>query len=128
MNEFNTKTTTYLPEDQKTIAVLTHLSGLLASFLGGFTFLGPALFYLLFRDRSPELKAHILESLNFAITTTIINWVLLASMFLVLTIPFALLGLGVVYVAYMVFSIVASVDAANDQLRRYPFTWRLITN
>lgn len=128
MNDFNTTTPSVLSGDDRTMAILAHLSGPVAAWLGGACFIGPLIFYFLTRDRSPELKAHVLEALNFSISSTIILWLLGLSMILVITIPFAMLGLVVVGIGYYVYGILGAIDVTNNRLRRYPLTWRIITS
>ncbi|WP_336250114.1 DUF4870 domain-containing protein [Stomatohabitans albus] len=127
MSDFNVTSPSPLNDDDRTVAILTHISGLVAVFLGGFAFLGPLVFYFITMGRSPELRAHVLESLNFSFTVTIAVYALFASMFLVITIPFAFIGLILIFLGYLVFSVLAAIDASNARLRRYPLTWRIVT-
>lgn len=128
MNDFNTTTPSVLSGEDRTMAILAHLSGPVAAWLGGACFIGPLIFYFLTRDKSPELRAHVLEALNFSISSTIIIWLLGLSMVLVITIPFAFIGIMVAVVGYYVYGIIAAIDVTKDRLRRYPLTWRLVTS
>lgn len=128
VNDFNVTTPSHLAPEERTIASLVHVSGLLASFLGGAAFLGPLLVYFLTLNRSPELRAHVFEALNFSISATLAIWILGGSMVLVITIPIALPLLIIACIGYIVYAVLGALDASNDRLRRYPFTWRLITS
>ena len=128
MNEFNTTTPSSLSGEDRTMAILAHLSGPITAWLGGACFIGPLIFYFLTRDKSPELRAHVLEALNFSISNTIIIWLLGLSMVLFITISFALIGILLVGIGYYIYGILAAVDVTNNRLRRYPLTWRLVTS
>ena len=55
------------PDEEKTWALLAHLSGLLAAWLA-LGVLGPLVVLLVQGNRSPFVRRHALESLNFQIT------------------------------------------------------------
>lgn len=136
MNDFNTTTPSVLSGEDRTMAILAHLSGPVAVWLGGAAFIGPLIFYFLTRDRSPELKAHVLESLNFAISTTAIIWIGGVLSFILFFIPIlgliVLIPLGIAMavagIGYLVYGVIGAIDVTNNRLRRYPFTWRLVTS
>ena len=49
------------PADQRTWAIATHLSPFLASFVGGLSFLGPLILYIVFRDRGPFIRGRVID-------------------------------------------------------------------
>jgi uncharacterized protein len=104
--------------DDKTLAMVTHLSGI---FLG---FLMPLIVWLVSKDK--EEKAYLTEqskeALNFQITVAIafvVSWVLM----------FVLIGfllLPAVALANLILCILAAVKTSDNETYRYPFTLRLI--
>ncbi|HEY8118420.1 MAG TPA: DUF4870 domain-containing protein [Methylophilaceae bacterium] len=102
--------------DEKNIAVLTHLGGTLFSFI-------PALIvWLLKREDSPYIGDQAREALNFQITVLIAQVV--SSILIIILVGFVLMGL--VYLANIIFCIVAAVAASKGEDYRYPFNLRLI--
>ncbi|KQY51968.1 DUF4870 domain-containing protein [Lysobacter sp. Root494] len=104
--------------DDKTLAMVTHLSGI---FLG---FLMPLIVWLVSKDK--EEKAYLTEqskeALNFQITVAIafvVSWVLM----------FVLIGfllMPAVALANLILCILAAVKTSDNETYRYPFTLRLI--
>ncbi|NRD65791.1 DUF4870 domain-containing protein [Corallococcus exiguus] len=112
-------------QDEKTMGMLAHL-GSIAGLIVGAGFLGWAvpLFLMLAKGKeSSFIRAHAVESLNFQITTTIgmaISGILVCA-----------LGLGVVtgaivFLASLVFSVIAGLKANDGELYRYPVNIRLV--
>lgn len=102
--------------DDRNIAVLTHLGGILFSAI-------PALVvWLLKKDDNAFIAAHSREALNFQITLIIAYAV--SSVLTVILIGFVLWG--VIWVANFVLCIVAAMAASRGEDYRYPFTLRLI--
>ena len=106
------------PNDDRNIAMLTHLSGFLLSIIV------PLVVWLMNKDR-PE-KAYLVteakEALNFQITILIgyvICWIL----------TIILIGVflnWVLWVVNLVFCILAAVKVSSDGGYRYPFALRLV--
>ncbi len=65
------------PEDEKTWAILIHLSGFVVSFLGAL------IGYLVLRDRGPFIRFHTAQALNLALTFVIGTAVSLALLWVV---------------------------------------------
>lgn len=114
-------------------AMFAHLSALIGliitgSWFGWGCFLGPLIIWLLKKDSMPFVNDQGKEALNFNITVGI---VLLALKVLVL-LTFGLGRIiawpvgGVVFVAWLVFTIIAAIRANEGEHYRYPFTLRLI--
>lgn len=103
--------------DDKNIATITHLAGTVFSFI-------PALIvWLLKKDDSAYISEQAKEALNFQITvaiamfvcTTILSWIVVG---------FALIP--VVWVANIIFCIIAAVATSKGETYRYPLCLRLI--
>lgn len=102
--------------DDKTLAILTHLSGILLGFIV------PLIIWLIKKDQSPYLAGQAKEALNFQITVLIAY---LAGFVL----SFVLIGLLImplVLIGNLVFCIIAAVKTSNGENYRYPMTLRLI--
>jgi uncharacterized protein len=109
------------PDQERLWAMLAHL----LSFVAAYLFLGfvaPLVILLVFGPRSPYVRAHAVESLNFNLT-----WLLYAIVAVVLA--FVLIGIAILIalgIAYLVFVVIASVRANNGEFYRYPLTIRFI--
>jgi uncharacterized Tic20 family protein len=111
-----------LPPDQERLwAMLAHL----LSFVAAYLFLGfvaPLIILLVFGPRSAFVRANAVESLNFNL-----SWLLYGIIAVILA--FVLIGfliLAILGVAYVVLVIIASVQANNGQMYRYPATIRFV--
>jgi len=106
------------PDEEKTWSLLAHLGGII------FSFLAPLVIWLVFKGRGPFLDDQAKEALNFQIAVTIAyvaSWILTAVTFGVLSfLPL------VVWVASLVFAILAAVAVNKGQWYRYPVTLRLV--
>ena len=110
-------------QDERTWALLAHLSGLIASFLGGMSFLGPLIVWLIKKDQSEFVGDQAKEALNFQIAVTIalvVSFVIAA-----LTCVGAIL-IPIVGVGALVFAIIGAMEANKGVAYRYPYTIRLI--
>lgn len=102
--------------DDKNIATITHLGGTLFSFI-------PALVvWILKKDDNAYIAAQAKEALNFQITVLlgqfiagILVWFLIG----ILLIP-------IIWIANIVFCIIAAISTSKGELYRYPLTLRLI--
>ena len=103
-------------------AMAAHLSGFLAAYVA-LGFLGPLVVLLAVGNRSPYVRRHAVEALNFNITWLIyiIAGVILA--FVLIGIPI-LIALGV---AYLVLVVLAAVAASDGRDYRYPLTIRFVS-
>lgn len=108
---------TSLTNDDKTWAMLAHLSGLLASLLGGLSFLGPLVIYLIKKDESPFVADQAKEALNFQLA------VLIVAVISAIT----CIGPLIVAIGALVYSVIAAMEANKGIAYRYPYTFRLIT-
>ena len=74
------------------------------------------------RNESPEIDAHGKESLNFQLSMLIYNVIAAILILVLIGIPLLIL----LYVLNIVFVIVASIQAGDGKLYRYPMTIRFI--
>lgn len=102
--------------DEKNIATITHLGGILFSFI-------PALIvFLLKKDDSEFIREQAKEALNFQIT-------LLLAQFIAYVLVFILVGfllLGFIWLLNIVICIIAAISSSKGEHYRYPLTLRLI--
>ena len=109
---------TAVSSDDRTMAMLAHLLGILTAFIG------PLVIWLINKDK-PE-KAFVndqaKEALNFQITVTIAY--IVASALSVILI--GLLLIPVIMIANLVLCILAGLKASQGVAYRYPFALRLI--
>lgn len=102
--------------NDKNIATITHLGGILFSFV-------PALVvWLLKKDDSEFIAAQAREALNFQIT-------LLLAQFVAYVLVFILVGfllLGLIWLFNIIFCIIAAISSSKGEYYRYPLTLRLI--
>ena len=107
----------------RTWCVLAHASALLGFVVPwAFHILGPLIVWLAKRADSPEIDAHGKESLNFQISMLIYN--LIAGVLCLVLVGFALLF--ILHILNLVLVVVASIQASEGKLYRYPLTIRLI--
>ena len=114
--------------DERTWAMLGHLSALSAFITGLGCVIGPLIVWLIKRDTMPFAGEQALEALNFNITAIIAGAAL--GVFTLIT-----LGIGalitvpaffVLFIGWFVLTVVAAVKANGGEHYRYPFTLRLV--
>jgi uncharacterized Tic20 family protein len=127
-------TTTDIPAQERTWAMMAHLSALLGALItsshgaGLGCFIGPLIVWLIKKDSMPFVADQAKEALNFNISVAIATLALVVlsaitfGIGLIIAIPmWVVIGVG-----WLVLTIIAAVKA-NDGVRyRYPFTLRLI--
>jgi len=106
---------TEIKSEDKTMAMLCHLLGILTAFLG------PLIIWLIKKDQSPFVDDQGKEALNFQITLVIAHAVAGAAVCL----HWGILNL-VIWVFAVVFGIMGSVAANRGEKYRYPVALRLI--
>lgn len=111
------------PSEERTWAGVAHWGALVSALIGGLSFLGPLLVLLIQGNKSPYVRRHAVESLNFQLSVLIYGLVS-ALLVLVLVGIFLLIALGVMW---LVFPIIASIKAANGEEYRYPLTIRMVS-
>lgn len=115
--------------DERTWALLAHLSALSAFIVTGVGgVLGPLIIWLIKRDSLPFAGDQAKEALNFNITVLIAAAALV--LFSIITVGIGLLltvPLGfALFFYWLVFTIIAAVNANNGVRYRYPLTLRLV--
>jgi uncharacterized Tic20 family protein len=118
--ECSSKPTTSVSSDERTWAMLCHLStfaGLIGVPFGNI--LGPLIAWMIKRDEYALVEDQGKEALNFQISMMIYSLICLV---LIITIPliFALLVIDIVY------TIIAAIRANAGEYYRYPMTIRLL--
>ena len=107
----------------RTWTVLCHASALVGFFVPwAGHILGPLIIWLVKRGDSPEIDAHGKESLNFQISMLIYS--LIAGVLCLVLIGFVLLI--ILHILNLVLVIIASIQASEGKLYRYPISIRLI--
>jgi uncharacterized protein len=104
------------PSDERLWAMLSHLGGLLLGFVA------PLIVMLVFGERSPFVRRHAVESLNFQITLFIAY--VIAGLSLLLLIGFVLLP--AIWIGSIVLMIIAGMAANRGEDYRYPINIRLV--
>ena len=114
--------------DERTWALIGHLSAFSAFITGIGCVVGPLIVWLVKRDTLPFAADQAKEALNFNITALIAAaalWVITIGTFFIgalLTIPVGL----VLFVGWIVLTIIAAIKANEGVAYRYPFTLRLV--
>ncbi|GAB3171387.1 hypothetical protein GCM10027059_39570 [Myceligenerans halotolerans] len=109
------------PDEERTWALVAHLGGLM--WIIGLGFVPSLIVWLVYKDRSRFVEAEAKEALNFQITLVIAG----IGIAIITAITF---GLGallyLVFIAALVFMIMAAVEASKGRPYRYPVNIRLI--
>ncbi|WP_024869284.1 DUF4870 domain-containing protein [Pseudoxanthomonas suwonensis] len=116
MNDYNT--TAQSQNDDRTIAMLVHLSGILLGFIV------PLIVWLIHKDRPEKafLNDQSKEALNFQIT---LLFVYIIGTVLTIILIGALINF-LAWIACIILSIIAGLAANRGEEYRYPFAIRLI--
>jgi len=112
----STEVLTVPSNDEKNIATITHLGGIL------FSFIPSLIVFLLKKDDSEYIRVQSREALNFQIT-------LLLAQFVAYVLIFILIGfllLGIIWLFNIVICIIAAISSSKGEDYRYPFSLRLI--
>ncbi len=112
-----------LSSEDRTLAMLCHLLGLLTGFLG------PLVLWLVKKDSSPFVDHHGRESLNFQLTLMLVMFALGIAMFILvfIVIGFLLMPvIAVIGILALVAEILAAVAAQNGEWYRYPCCIRFV--
>lgn len=104
------------PSEEQLWSVLAHAGALVCGFVA------PLFILLVFGNRSPYVRHHAVESLNFQVTSTIAALGALLSLFLV--VGFVVFPAVIVFALVVV--IVAAVQAGQGVWYRYPVNLRLV--
>ncbi|MBW8885288.1 MAG: DUF4870 domain-containing protein, partial [Planctomycetia bacterium] len=111
----------YVPTpEERSWGLLAHLSSLIASLLGGLSFLGPLIIWLVKKDESPFVGDQAKEALNFQIAVMIASLVCTITCVGIIIVPVLLVG-------DIVFTVIGAMEANKGVYYRYPYTLRLIS-
>ncbi len=126
-----------------TYNAITHISLLIASFTIGFSFVGPALTWMIWKDEYPDVVEHAKEAANFSISMILqtmlfalllvvgISLTVMSTSMIVSTIGGVFTAAAAIYgiilmLTSLIAPIVAAVKASKSQHFRYPLTKRFI--
>ena len=109
------------PEQERNWGVIAHLSGVVAAWFA-LGFIGPLLVMLIQGPRSPFVRQHAVEALNFNLSALI--YAVVSAVLIVVFIGF--LMLAAVGLLYLVTTILAAMAASRGEQYRYPFTIRFV--
>ena len=109
--------------DDRTIAVLAHLSPLIAMIIsaGWLSILGPLLVWFLWRGRSPLVRNAAVSAFNFNITVWVVTIAAWICLFTVILIPLAIVLWIGAFLAQVILSIKGALAAGRGEVYRYPF-------
>ncbi len=109
---------TFIPtDDDRTWGMLAHVSALIAMWLGGLSFLGPLIVYVIKKDQSAFVADQAREALNFH----------LACFLVIVLSAITCIGPVIVLVGMVIYSIIAAMEANKGIAYRYPYTIRFIS-
>jgi uncharacterized Tic20 family protein len=117
-----------LTSDDRTWAMLAHLSSLIAAALGGMTFLGPLIVWLIKKDQSKFVDYHGKQALNFQINLLIYFVILIGASVITLGVGLIVTGplMAALGIYALIVTIIAAMKANNGEYYKYPYTWALI--
>lgn len=102
-------------------AATAHVSGLVTAYFA-LGFLGPLIILLTVGKRSPFIRQHAVEALNFNLTTLI---AVIASLFLILVLV-GFLMLPLIALGYLITTIMGAAAASQGRDFQYPLTIRFV--
>tara|TARA_R110002126_G_scaffold12416_17_gene54068 strand:+ start:15907 stop:16227 length:321 start_codon:yes stop_codon:yes gene_type:complete len=102
-----------------------HLVAIISAFTAFLGIVATLVIWLLNKDDSEFIDECGKESLNFQISILIYETVLAISMLLVITIPFAVIGLVIAWLVAIILPIMAGLKASDGKGYEYPFTIRM---
>jgi len=113
----------YMPsQDERTQAMLCHLTGLLGGLIPPVNIIAPLVIWLLKKDQSQFVNDQGKEALNFQISATVYFVIALILMIVLI----GILALPVVGLYWLIFGIIATIKSNEGVHYRYPFIFRLV--
>ena len=109
-------------QDERTQAMLCHLTGLLGGLIPPVNIIAPLVIWLLKKDQSQFVNDQGKEAINFQITMTIYFVIALVLMIILI----GILLLPVVGLFWLIFGIIGTIKANEGVYYRYPFIFRLV--
>ncbi|MET8797911.1 DUF4870 domain-containing protein [Nocardia sp. NPDC004568] len=104
------------PADAELWAALAHFGGIVLGFVA------PLIVWVMYKDRDEFVRRHAVDALNFQIVLAI-AYVVSAVLMIVLI---GLLLFPIVWIAGIVFSVLAGIAANNGREYKYPFNLALV--
>ncbi len=114
-----------LSEKDRNLGMWVHLVAIISAFTAFLGIVATLVIWLLNKDDSEFIDECGKESLNFQISILIYETVLAISMLLVITIPFAVIGLVIAWLVAIILPIMAGLKASDGKGYEYPFTIRM---
>ncbi|HEY0572695.1 MAG TPA: DUF4870 domain-containing protein [Pseudonocardia sp.] len=111
------------PAEERTWAMVAHLSSVAGVWLFFFGAVGPLVVLLIQGQRSAFVRAQALEALNFNLSVLIYSIVAWILVFVLVGIPIVI-ALGIFW---LVLTVIATVKVSNGEPYRYPLTIRMVT-
>ena len=108
--------------DEKTMAMLCHLLGLVGYFIPFGNIIGPLILWQIKKEGSPYIDYHGREAVNFQIALTIYLFVAI----LLCMVGIGFLLLPVLGIGGLILMIMAGIKAKDGVEYRYPFIFRLL--
>jgi len=115
--------------DERNLAMLCHLLGIITGYTLGMGFLGPLILWLIKKDQSSFVDFHGKEALNFQLTLLL---VLFVGGIIAFILTFVIIGiflfmlLGLVALLALIPEVLACIAASRGEWYRYPCTIRFI--
>lgn len=111
-------------DDERTWAVLGHISTIVAAVVsvGWLSFVGPLVIWALYRDKSAFVRQSAAGAFNFNLViwaVTIVGWIFFITL---IGIPVAIIIWIVVFVASIVYHVLAALAASRGEVYRYPWS------
>ena len=103
-------------QDDKTLAAITHASGILAGFIV------PLIVWLTSKETRPWVAAEAKTALNFQLTMLIAEVISICLMFVLI----GVFLLPIVLIVNLIFCILAAIKASNGETATYPFSIPMI--
>ncbi|QNV37630.1 DUF4870 domain-containing protein [Rothia terrae] len=121
-----------IPSDAKMIAVLSHLSSLVATVLSAtfLSFVAPLIFWFIYKDKPGYAFVRVASAgaFNFNFTMWVINmaaWLVIAITFGIAAVFMWIVFLATT-IAMLIFHIIAAVKANNGEVYNYPMQIRIL--
>ncbi|UYG16606.1 DUF4870 domain-containing protein [Brachybacterium huguangmaarense] len=113
----------------RTWAILCHLSLIISAILsaGILAFVGPLIFWFLYKDKDALVRNAAAGSFNFAVTLVIASAVATILQFTIILAPVGWIIWAAVYVLGILFPILAALAASRFELYKYPLTLPLLS-
>lgn len=115
--------------DDRTIAVLAHLSPLIALILsaGWLSFLGPLIVWFVWRDRGPLVRNAAASAFNFNITVWVANIIAWVCAFTLILLPLSIVLWVGAFIVQVVLSVKGAISANRGEVYRYPLQVPILT-